>query len=49
MIAQVDRQMGLTKAVARAMDDTRRKASCDHSLSELLRQRIYGLPWAMKI
>lgn len=43
LLAQVDRQMGLTEAVARAMADTRRKASCDHSLLELLRQRIYGL------
>ena len=43
LMARVDRQMGLTKAVARAMDDSRRKASCYHSLLELLRQRIYGL------
>ncbi len=43
LIAQVDRQMGLTQAVARALGDGRRKASCDHSLLELLRQRTYGL------
>ena len=35
--------MGLTQAVARAMGDTRRRASCDHSQEELLKQRIYGL------
>ena len=35
--------MGLTQAVARAIGDTRRRASCDHSLLELLQQRIYGL------
>ena len=43
LLAQVDQKMGLTKAVARAMGDTRRKASCDHSLNELLKQRIYAL------
>lgn len=29
--------------MARAIGDTRRKACCDHSLLELLQQRIYGL------
>lgn len=43
LIAQVDRQMGLTQAVARAVHDGRRKASCEHSLLELLQQRTYGL------
>jgi len=43
LLAQVDKQMGLTQAVARAIGDTRRRASCDHSLLELLQQRIYGL------
>ena len=35
--------MGLTQAVAWAMGDTRRKASCDHSLNEWLKQRLYAL------
>jgi hypothetical protein len=43
LIAQVDRQMGLTRAVARAMGDPRRRASCDHSLLDLLQQRTYSL------
>jgi hypothetical protein len=43
LIAQVDRRMGLTRAVARAMADCRRKASCDHSLLDLLQQRTYSL------
>lgn len=43
LLSQVDRQMGLTQAVARAMVDSRRQASCDHSLLELLRQRVYAL------
>lgn len=43
LLAQVDEQMGLTRAVAQALADTPRKASCDHSLAELLRQRVYAL------
>jgi len=43
LLAQVDRAMGLTRSVARALQDKRRKASCDHSLEELLKQRVYGL------
>lgn len=35
--------MGLTQAVAREMGDTRRRASCDRSLLDLLQQRTYGL------
>lgn len=43
LLAQVDRAMGLTRAVARALNDTRRRASCEHSQLELLQQRIYAL------
>jgi len=43
LLAQVDKQMNLTRSVAQAMTDSRRKASCDHSLAELLKQRIYAL------
>ena len=43
LLAEVDCQVGLTRAVARALGDPRRQASCDHSLHDLLRQRIYGL------
>ena len=43
LLAQLDKQMGLTQAVARAIADTRRQASCNHSLLELLKQRIYAL------
>ena len=35
--------MGLLGAVALAMSDHRRRASCDHSQEELLKQRVYGL------
>lgn len=43
LLSQVDQQMGLTQAVARALGDSRRQASCDHSLIELLKQRIFAL------
>ena len=43
LLAQVDKTMGLTRSVARILQDSRRKASCDHSQEELLKQRIYGL------
>ena len=43
LLAQVDKVMGLTRSVARALQDNRRQASCDHSLEELLKQRIYAL------
>ena len=42
-IAQTDQQLGLTQAAARALTDKRRRASCDHSLEELLKQRVYSL------
>jgi len=43
LLSQVDRKLGLTKAVSRALRDPRRRKSCQHSLLSLLRQRIYGL------
>lgn len=43
LLAQVDRQMGLTQAAAKVIGDSRRQASCEHSLLELLRQRVYAL------
>lgn len=35
--------MGLTQAAAKVIGDSRRQASCEHSLLELLRQRVYAL------
>ena len=43
LLSTVDRRLGLTRAVAGCLEDSRRQASCEHSLSELLRQRIYAL------
>ena len=43
LLSQVDEKLGLTRAIARVVDDPRREASCEHTLPELLKQRIYGL------
>jgi hypothetical protein len=43
LLQQVDRRLGLGEAVARALDDPRRQASCDHDGLSLLRQRVYAL------
>ena len=43
LLQQVDRGLGLSEAVAHALDDPRRQASCDHDGLSLLRQRVYAL------
>ncbi len=43
LLQQVDQRLGLSRAVAAAIDDPRRQASCQHDLLSLLRQRLYGL------
>ena len=43
LLRQADRLLGLTAQAAEALEDPRRKASCEHSLVDLLRQRVYGI------
>ncbi len=43
LLRQVDRRLKLTTAIARALDDPRRQASCEHDLISLIRQRLYAL------
>jgi len=43
LLRQADHQLGLSTAVAKALDDPRRRASCTHDLPSLIRQRLYGL------
>lgn len=43
LLSQVDRLMGLTQSVAKAIGDERRKASCEFAVAELLKQRVYAL------
>ncbi len=46
LLRQADRRLGLTAAVAAALEDRRRRARCDHNLPSLLRQRVFGLALA---
>ncbi len=43
LLRQVDKHIGLSKAVAQALEDNRRQASCQHDSLALLRQRVYAL------
>jgi hypothetical protein len=43
LLKNVDRRIGLTRDLSKVIKDRRRKKSCDHTLQELLKQRIYGL------
>ena len=43
LLRQLDRRLGLTKAIAQAVPDPRDPALIEHSQHSLLRQRIYGL------
>ena len=43
LLRQADRALKLTEAVAGALDDPRRRASCQHDALSLVRQRIYAL------
>ena len=43
LLRQVDQKLGLSEAVARALDDPRRQASCVHDGLSILKQRLYGL------
>ena len=43
LLQRADRRLGLNTAVARALHDPRRRASCAHGLDSLTRQRLFGL------
>ena len=43
LLRQADRYLGLSAAITNALDDSRRRASCNHSLQSLVRQRLYAL------
>lgn len=43
LLRQVDRRLGLFKQVIQHLSDPRRKKSCEHDLTSLLRQRVYAL------
>lgn len=43
LLHKVDRHLGLSEAVARALDEPRRQVSCAHDGLGLLRQRVCAL------
>ena len=43
LLQQADQRLGLSRAVAKVLDDRRRRASCAHGLDSLIRQRLFGL------
>ena len=43
LLRSIDRQLGLSEAVASVMPDSRRQASCEHNVLNLIQQRLYGL------
>lgn len=43
LLRAVDRRLGLTAAAARAFTDQRRAASVQHSIRDMLAQRVFGL------
>ena len=43
LLREADRVLKLSESVAKALDDPRRRASCQHDGLSLVRQRLYGL------
>ncbi|MCW4153814.1 transposase [Halomonas sp. 18H] len=43
LFRQLDREMGLTRAIARRLDDARASRRCQHRAETMLRQRVFGL------
>jgi hypothetical protein len=43
LLRQVDKHIGLSKAVAQVLEDNRQQASCQHDSLALLRQQVYAL------
>ncbi|SFT80862.1 transposase, partial [Halomonas saccharevitans] len=43
LLRQLDREMGLTRTIARRLDDARATRRCQHRAETMLRQRVFGL------
>lgn len=43
LLRQMDRRLKLTQTLAARMPDAREAAACEHTMLDLLRQRIYGI------
>lgn len=43
LLREAERRLGLLERVGRALGDSRRSKSCEHSVVSMLRQRVFGL------
>nr|MBS0019706.1 IS1380 family transposase [Gammaproteobacteria bacterium] len=43
LLRQLDREMGLTRTIARRLNDARASRRCQHRAETMLRQRVFGL------
>ena len=43
LLREADRFLGLSESMARALDDSRRRARCAHDGLSLLQQQVHGL------
>lgn len=43
LLSEVDKKIGLTERIAPKLNDPRCKGKCDHSIRDMLRQRVYAL------
>ncbi len=43
LVSQADKQLGLLKAVAKAIPDKRDQSKVQHSIEDMLRQRVFGI------
>lgn len=43
LLAQADRLLGLTAAVARRLGDVRQRGKWCHSVADMVRQRVFGI------
>lgn len=43
LLSQADQRLRLTQRIASKLNDSRCKAKCDHSIQDMLRQRVYAL------
>lgn len=48
LLSRADKVINLTKRIAANINDKRCKGKV-HSIGDMLRQRVYGLPWVTRI
>lgn len=49
LLREIDKKLGLSEALAKAIPDNRHQSYCDHSVLSMLKQRIYALAMGVKM